>query len=121
MKKCPYCAEEIQDAAIVCRYCGRNLDGKENPGLGKFLQIAGVIIMFVGSIYSLVIGFIVASGAWGFGGAVVAIMLFPVTVLVTPLWIAFEGGYYFPIIFVYGTAIVGLILNIKGTKMLRED
>ncbi len=38
MKTCPYCAEEVQDAAIVCKHCGRELAPHEVAELSQSMS-----------------------------------------------------------------------------------
>jgi predicted nucleic acid-binding Zn ribbon protein len=35
MKKCPFCAEEIQDEAVKCKHCGEFIIDAELKGLNK--------------------------------------------------------------------------------------
>ena len=53
MKNCPFCAEEIQDQAIVCKHCGRNLQSMtagNKADKKPWIGFLGLILLVIGGI-----------------------------------------------------------------------
>lgn len=56
MKACPFCAENIQDAAIVCKHCQRDLVARPAaPAKRKTHWFTWIVLIVIGSVVGLVV------------------------------------------------------------------
>jgi hypothetical protein len=85
MKKCPYCAEELQNAAAVCKQCGGLLQASDQSGLfestfatlsmDKRAQASGLLLVAIGTLLMIVhLAADTAPGPAGYFGMVVMLL-----------------------------------------------
>ena len=78
--------------------------------MGAILRFLGIAVYFLGGLWGLFLCLGIVNAKAGFIGLVVAFFVLPVTLYVAPFYSGFADGDWFPLMVIYGSSIVGIVL-----------
>ena len=84
--------------------------------LGISLGAGGMILFFGWGIIGLFVIFSVVYSAFGLLGVLIGIFIFPVTILLIPIYAIINSGNWLPALFAYLPFIIGALLSAKGNS-----
>ena len=121
-KACPYCAETIQEAAVVCRFCNTNLQTGETRPAPDMPPVYGRAQVSEAGIdpamkFVLPVGRSAMSIAAGYLGLFSVILCIAPIALVVSL-LAIQQLKRDPTLLGWGRAIFGLVMGSLGTLFL---
>ena len=81
---------------------------------GTVLIVLGILTIIVAEAWCWYISMLIIYAELGFLGFVLATVLFPAVVVITPFYAGLVHGYWFPLILAYGGGFTGFILFAIG-------
>jgi hypothetical protein len=83
--------------------------------MAALFKIPAMFIYFVGGLWGLAVSLGIVYHGLGLIGTILGLLVFPLVLYLAPWYAGFAQGNWFPVVLVYGSGIVAMILFVIGS------